>query len=702
MSDTESAASESTIENIPFETVIDNIHLATEDVLEGKDYLSYSTLWDIYLSDIDRYSYDEREQLLELLYEILKANPALTFEIGWDLPALLMPYFESNFVFSTGIRNGPCLYKLMKIFEVLALEGNPKELILKSCELLSSISIDDITATDSPRIKERFFNLKLYCLFELIDSSLKKIDSYYPSRFLLMAVTSFINMIYANIDDNFEGLPFLYKRIYTFARNYEGPQYPESSEEYSTEELENIKKDEDYLQRKLLTSFLTNAIDLSLRHVMEGYTLDFFSYLQELKQDQLKKVLIYRLESTGLERLAELAISMDIALKKTFELFLADSRKLFGTFDYLKSGDELTGEIFENVVIDYQKNLATSITNSDARKVTNSTVGILELYSYKTVSQRDYNNLNISMYDAILFTLRLQIPSLIHRSFLNKGAQDMCVFWSWLAINKFNDSCKELAIEISKVPKQLLTIYYQSLLFIYLTNHSTDSKFGFATLTLLLKVLSESPEEIAYEFIQDSLVNCPHQSLKTALIGVLKHLLTQKKSEKMVDNLTASLERTAINETTPTSIIKSNIESTEASLNQNGKKDKLDGENGKPTETIAPPPLPARNVSANAKFILLTDSRSKDIIDLLQSTVDETFLESGLDALKLATLSAYLNLLIVVKTHPSFTKYQEQLSKILTSVEKKISSSKKGDLLDPNLANFLDVLLLTIDRIHEA
>ncbi|KAG7194462.1 uncharacterized protein KQ657_004675 [Scheffersomyces spartinae] len=691
----ESAISDSTIENLPFETIIENIHLATEDVLKGEDYLSYSTLWDIYLSDVDRYSYDEREELLGLLHQVLKDNPVLAFEIGWDIPALLMPYFETNFQFDSGIRNSPGLYKLLKIFEVLALEGNPKELILKSCELLSSLSVDDIV--ENVQFKERFFNLKLYSLCELLDSCLKKVDTYYPSRFLLMAVTSFINMIYSNVDANFTELPFIFRRIYSFVRNYEGPQYPSSSTEYTAEELAKIKQDEEFLQRKLLTSFLTNAVDLSFRDRMEGYTLDFFSFLQELKQEQLKKILIYRLESPPFERLSELAISMDIWLKKTFDTYIEDSHKLFKQFDYtLTAGDDdddLMGEIFEKVVIDYQKNLATSITTSDAQKITNSTIGILELYSYKVVSDRDYNNVSVSLYDAIVFTIRLQIPTMIHKTFLNRGTQDMCAFWSWLAINQYSDSCRKLAIELSKIPKQLLTIYYQSLLFIYLTEYSIEPKFGFATLTLLLKVLSESPEEIAYDFIKDSLVNCPHQSLKTALVGILKHLLTRNKTEALMDSITSQLEKTEISGKKDNEKVEPKAQDSQPKSED----DESKSENNEPK----PPALPARNVTANAKFMLLNDSRTNDIISLVQSSVDETFANNDLDLLKLPTLSAYLNLIIVIKSHPNFTSHQEQLAKILTSIEMQISSIKKKDSLDPSLTNFLDVLLLTIERIRE-
>ena len=70
-----------------------------------KDFLSYSTLLDIYLNDPTKYSNEEKEQLLGHILTILSENKQLTYEIGWDLPQLLILYVDSDYEFNGPIRD---------------------------------------------------------------------------------------------------------------------------------------------------------------------------------------------------------------------------------------------------------------------------------------------------------------------------------------------------------------------------------------------------------------------------------------------------------------------------------------------------------------------------------------------------------------------------------------------------------------------
>ena len=74
------------------------------------------------------------------------------------------------------------MYKILKIFENLAINGNHKELFLKSCELLNDLELSQDEDIELLK-RENFFEIKLYCVFELIDACLKKIHTLYPSRF---------------------------------------------------------------------------------------------------------------------------------------------------------------------------------------------------------------------------------------------------------------------------------------------------------------------------------------------------------------------------------------------------------------------------------------------------------------------------------------------------------------------------------------
>lgn len=666
-------ASESTIETFEFDKVLKSLESAAEDINESKDYLSYSTLLDIYLSDPYKYSYEEREELLEHLLTILTKNKELTYEIGWDLPNLLILYVDLNFQFDGSIRTAPNVYKILKIFECLALNGNHKELFLKCCELLNVIKVTDNNTTDNIEFKEKFFDIKLYCIFELIDSCLKKIKTFYPSRFLSMTISSFLNLTLANMGTSSNN-HFILKRAYVFARSYSSPPFPDKLDDLTKEEVEKIKADEDYLQRKLLTGFLTEIVSLIGKKMCSDYSMDILSYLQDFKNSKSERTFEYRAESNLADRYTELALSFDIDLSKVFKQLIVDSHKLFHSFDYTKDQDELSGEIFERVIIDYQNNVSNFIVDNDVKELNNSVNGCLILYTHNIASKRIYDSVELTFNDALVLTLRSVIPSLIHTSFRSRSVADLCLFWTWLAIHKLSKNDKKLELEISKIPSILLSIYYQVLLFICTTLISTPN-FRYGTLTLLTKILTLSPEDISFSFIKDSLMNCPYENVKAVLIGVLKELLTKTKSTSLSENM--------------------------KNLNIN--------DSSKPA-----PILPSRDLSENSnKFLRLNKERADDIFELIDEAIELTFVqdpESGdavrveLNPSKFSTLSAYLNLLIVLKDDPVIKADASHIEKILKIMDKNISQIKKTKKptseADKAELNAVDMLNITLDRIR--
>lgn len=674
-SDTSSVtnASESTIETFEFDKVLKSLELAVEDINESKDYLSYSTLLDIYLSDPYKYSYEEREELLEHLLTILTNNTELTYEIGWDLPNLLILYVDLNFQFDGSIRSSPNVYKVLKIFECLALNGNPKELFLKSCELLNDIKVSDNNTTDNIEFKEKFFEIKLYCIFELIDSCLKKIKTFYPSRFLSMTISSFLNLTQANMGTSSYN-HFILKRAYVFARSYSTPPFPDKFDDLTKEEVDKIKADEDYLQRKLLTGFLTEVASLVGKNSSLDYSMDILSYFQELKKTPSGKAFAYRADSTLMDRCTELALSFDIDLSKIFKQYIVDSHKIFHSFDYTTDQDELSGEIFERVIVDYQENVSNFIVDNNVKELNNSVNGCLILYTHSIASKRLYDRVDLTFKDALVLTLRSVIPSLIHPSFKSRGIADVCLFWSWLAIHKLTINNKKIELEITKIPSTLLSIYYQALLFICTTLPSA-SNFRYGTLTLLTKVLTLSPEDISFSFIKDSLMNCPYDNVKAVLIGVLKELLTKVKPTSLTENM-----------------MNLNIKDTSKSA----------------------PILPSRDVSKNSnKFLTLNKEKADDIFELIDEAIELTFVEdpeSGdtvsieLNQSKFSTLSAYLNLLVVLKDDPAIKTDPSRIDKILELMDENISQIKQNRKpesdADKAELNAVDILNITLDRIR--
>lgn len=663
--------SDSTIEIFEFEKVIKSLELAVEEANVSKDYLSYSTLLDIHIGDPHRYSYAEREELLDHLLSILSSNTELTYEIGWDLPGLLILYVDLNFQFTETIREAPCVYKIIKIFECLAIHGNAKELFLKSCELLDQVKISDNDTTDVVGLKEKFFDIKLYCIFELIGSCLKKIKTFYPSRFLSMTVTSFLHMVRTNSNDSPINIQFILKRAYSFARNYSGPAFPEDAEKkLSKDEIEKIKSDENYLQRKLLTGFITEAIGLVGARLSNGYSVDIVSYLQESNRSQLKRYFDFQVDSPLFDRFFQLALSFDVDLKKFFDDYIVEAHNIFRSFDYEGDQEDLNGEIFEKVITDYQTNVLTSIVDKEVKTIKNSVTGSLILFTHSIASKRLFDGTALTFNDALVFTLRLSVPSLIHQAFVSRSVDDACVFWSWFAIHQLSVNKKNLELEISKIPKILLTIYFQVLLFNCIST-SNGVNFRYSSLTLLTRVLSLSPEEIAFSFLKDSLMNCPYDNVKAVLVGILKELLTKVKQASLEDDL------------------------EKLNLNDSGKS--------------SAPPLPNREVSNTpSKFCTLTKEKANDIFELINTSIDSTFVEEkdhgnklAIDQLKFAALSAYLNLLVVIKDDRIFSADNSQIESILSKMDSNISKFKKqhDETSDKGEENAVEVLNITLDRI---
>lgn len=646
---------------------------AATDALETEDYLSYATVLDIFLGEPSHYTYPEREILLGSLLKTLGGDKKLIHAVGWDLPALLVPYIDSDYDFSGAIRLAPCVYRVMKLFEALAHYGNPKELFLKCTELLSSLRVDEcgVAGTSSDN-KEKFFDIKLYCLFELIDSCMKRVTTVYPLRFLLMTVLAFANMLYAtNVRTNSATL-FLLKRVYSFARNYTSPELPENTG-LSPEDLQKAKEDEDYLQRKLLTGFVTSLVALVGRNYALGYSV----YLVDFIKQQYDPVKADGVGIPVLDRLHTLLLSYDIDPQEVFGKYISDAHALFDSCDYTLPQDELNARIFEKVLVDYQQN-TSYIVSSDAQSIRDSPDGVMRLFTHYIVAQLvlDYK---ISFSDALMMTLRLVIPSMVRPTFGTKTQQDVVVFWAWYALHQLLEG-PQTELELLKVPRILLSIYYQALLFILVANPS-EHNFRYVTLTLLTRVLALSPQEVAYDFIKDLLANCPYDNVKAVLISVFKELLTKDKRLDLAQDLESVL------------------------LSEKKEKDEK-----APSEvSSAPPPLPPRDVPETTKYIALTPQKTADLVGLVKAAIDDAYITEDsviirLDLVKLTVLSAYLNLLVVLKQDPVVKASWDKFEAIVKDVRSKnaefLATIKTDDSRKVEL-NSVGVLNITLDRIEQ-
>ncbi|KAI5954597.1 hypothetical protein KGF54_002372 [Candida jiufengensis] len=674
--DTTDASSEATInEPLPFFKLIENLKNGAKDAIETKDYFSYDTLIEIYLDDPSRFSNDEKEEIMSTLLEIFKSNDTLVYEIGWDVPSLILPYIESDYDFTEGIRSSPCVYTILKIFELLATKGNPKELVLKGCEILSNLktSVEDDTYENiEVSNKEKFFEIKIYCIVELIDSSLRRFANLYPSRILAMIITSFLNLL--NNLDNSEFIThsiyeFVLKRAYSFIRNYHRPEIPEKSkEEYSQEELKKIIDDENYLIRKLLTGFITNLIYMTSLKYVEGFGLSHYYFIRK----QNEKLPDFNWANKILERYVELAYSFDLYLGNIFQEFIKENNEFFSKLDTKKADDddESTETLFEKCVIDYQLNLYTNIVNQESKKLIDSKLGELILYTYKITEAHEFDKPRVTMTDAIYLTIKLVVPQMVEPTFIHKTLQDCCIFWIWYALEQ-NDAETE-KLEIASIPKNQLITFYQCLLFIIIT--IDYQVFNYMALTLSTKLLILTPEDIGYQFIKDSLENCPYEKIRPSLIGIYKELLLKVKNPEDEIN-----------------------ELSKISLNNNNA-----------------PDLPPRQVtkSQSNRYYKFDEDRLDDILEWVLMAQSNAFIEEAkensegntsnlkIESTKLSTLASVLNLLVAIKKDPICVANKDKINKILKSVEKntKIINETSSNQYEKNAAGMID---LTIDRIKE-
>lgn len=656
--------SDNTIDSSEIEHIIDSLDSATKDAKESGDYLTFSTVVDIYFLDPSRYTEEERELLLNHLLKILQDDDELVYEVGWDLPAVVIPFLDSDYDLSRGpLRQLPGFVSVFSLFGVLAEKGNPKELFLKSCELLLTMRV---TESPDPKYAEHFYDLKFYCVFELINSTLRRIETFYPSRFLAMIVTSFINSIYVNPVVTPNGADFLWKRVYAFLRNYSRPPIPKDSD-LSAEELTNLNKDEDYLQRKLLTGFLTESINRVLTHEMLGLSVVYFKYLQSLLPQDSKVKSLHELNLPVVTRLNELALSFDIDTSEVFKDFLKSTDDLVN-FDPSKLPDQKVSEdLFGALTVDYQRNFAQTLVNSEANEVTDSLGGILTLRTFAVVTENDFESEEVSLTLAIKIGLRMILPGLVHRAFLNRGQHDVAVFWAWRAVHSLETRGQSLKLELASIPKVLLNSYFLALL--YATSNSGQLLyFRFIVLTLLTKLLRLAPESSSYEFLANSLEECPYEDVKAPLVGILKELISQTKNSG--EQLAETLLTLTVGEK---------------------------------------PPLPERKEKATEqKYISLSASRLAKITGIVDKYAEQVVQYDNpdldvpsLNTSKFPTFLALLNLLVYVKR--AMQSVEGTFAGVIKKSRNSLAKFDHQEKSEPDavLVNAVGVLKVTLDRLEE-
>ncbi|KAH3676341.1 hypothetical protein WICPIJ_009121 [Wickerhamomyces pijperi] len=635
-----------TVIEVNVESIIETITNAVEDVKETGDYLSYATLLDIHLSDPSKFTDEEKLLVVDTLITILKENEDILVEIAWDLPELILKYFDFDWNFEGGLHSFPNIAANMAVFDLLSRKANAKEMFLKAIELFETLDYSQLAGDDAK--SERVLDIKLHILVELLSASIKRIRTLYPSKFLAMALSALLKS-YVSYIPHTNSVKFIVRRFYIFIRDYVPPGRPHGfMEEHglTQEEADKIEEDENYLQRTLLRSFTTNLFGLGTKNRSGNFAVELFVSLKSAYTGKLPSFLEGVLDeeyeydddsmtSTSLlfGRINTLMMSYDFIFDDEFERIKSDSMKLFSDIDVSEYNDDVLQKVLQITLTDK----ISQLYNHENEKIPQNEEGLLTACT--SYVKQTAHTFPITFKEAIPLTLRFLSPGILSESFRNIGSIDVVIFWCWIAMIKSKPT------DLQAIPKYQIMLFLQILLFYASILESQDARY--VIITLLTRFVTMVDESTAYEFIINTLTGAPFENGKAAMVLILKDLTIRDRSvtaTATVSDITKSLESSSISS----------------------------------TNVPQPPKLPSR------KYIELNQSRVDDLYALTQQCIDDSFNEETGSISNPEIFKTLLNYINLVISHKLKFK-QEDLKSIVDACEAKVEKYKSLKKMDTSL-----------------
>lgn len=443
----------------------------------------------MYLGDVTEYTEEDREKLLKKLLEIFLVEDELVYEIGWDIPTLLLPYFETSFDFYSGpLNTAPLTSTLMSLFSTLANKGNPKELFLKSIECLGQLEIEPLDTDDtrSAEVPARFFELKFVAIFELLFSTLKNVKTQFPSRFLADGAAALVTFLVEQTENiSLRTLIFILRRLFLFGRDYE----PANIESISEAELD--------LQRKLLRRFITDIAASGLHRFSLKLAQRFFVELKKgcafgVKHSNLQKV--YKFDEITEQfndifyRLMQLAYSLDINLDEEFQ-------NLFNENDEYKNGE----------------------SESDSVELSRSGIFLLATLS-RFENRVNLETLNISFPNLIRITQKLLlIDNASDEIGISTGIVDSLSFWAlWVTRAVTTEEVRE-AVDATAFKSYLNLLIY--------TAAMSSAELRQINYMVMKRLLSLSSFQMRLDYLIELIKHSPYLEIRDISIRMLKDFI---------------------------------------------------------------------------------------------------------------------------------------------------------------------------------
>ncbi|KAK9448691.1 YAP-binding/ALF4/Glomulin [Limtongia smithiae] len=475
---------------------------AAQDAVDTDDYITYSTLLDIYLTNSERYKESERITILQALDSILRNNVSdtetLLSSVAWDLPVLLLPYLSSSEAFDI-VAASPTVTSrkaALRIFNLIAEKGNAKEVFLKAIEALSSLSVDSsFDATPEQNLdSEKLFVLQFYALFEVIISVTRRITTQYPSRFLATSSTALLSFFSNHVDDlSDQSLPVLLRRLYLFSRDYIPP--PSKSP---------VDPEEELLQRLMLQSYATHMVEIMLRNQSVDWSRRYFAVikpeLEILPERERKRAVTFEGIASAnivemMERFLQLTSSFDIAPEVFAETILADPPEMepeneedvdpsFPTPPQADQSIPLSAEGCFLLLAEY-------LISDPRAKITFTATEVIKIITRFLVRENG------------------EAPG--------AGVCDAVGFFAWKFLKDVDQA------ELDAMPSADFNGFLQLLTSLSATSSIPPVRFLFHT--LVTHLLRKSSPERAFAYIYDTLEYCPFENVRGAFVIVLKDFL---------------------------------------------------------------------------------------------------------------------------------------------------------------------------------
>lgn len=551
--------------------------------------------------------------------------------MGWDLPELLLKYVVTKYDFGDSLSTLETLPYVLRLMKILSEKGNAKELFVKAAECISGLSVRlDIDHSES--VQEQYTDVMFFLCYELLMHTLRRIKTQYPSRFATTATSVLLSFVARNMPEmELLTLSVVLRRLFTFARDFE-----------MAEPDEPVAEAEGAMVQKLLQSYVTWVMDLCFQRFSVKWSERLFYEIRagvSAQRDKSQRTGLYEPDVlTGrlvesLERIAQLTHSFDMDTMALFrELVDKEVDEPVST-----GGDESddSREIFRDMSNDGIIMLATEL-KFESREVDGGS-GTPELTFAQVVKLA---NKYLQREDGSLAPL---------------GVQDALCFWAlWVTQDITEDAVQ--AVDADEFMTFLRLLFMMSAM-------SNDKDTRFVAYSLAAKLLAMHKPEVAFEFIEDTLENCPFQNVQDAAIRILKSLclgVPAKPAANAADYAKAS-----------------------ASLESRAHAESVD------------------DVAAKVSGLSLGDKSqprielSADRVQRIRTSVDRVLNHitsgTGVSSASLPVLLSWLNFLTVVNTEPDYA----------LSVAKRVEAfvPKSNDGLSLDAKQRKAILLLSIDSL---